>query len=109
MLRRVSSFTAKSAARAVSAMYVRLGFTQLADAELRDRTRPPLAARAPLVAEAAQVRALVAEQVAEARDVEARRPVAEVVLVVEPVEQRVGAEPEVVVHQVVPELSGATA
>ena len=58
-----------------------------ADAELRDRARPALAARAALVAEAAQVVALVAEQVAVARDVEAGRPAAVVVLVVQPLER----------------------
>ena len=80
-----------------------------ADPKLRDGARPAVAPRAALVAEAAQVLALVAEQVAIARDVEARRTPAVVVLVLESLELPVRADAEVMVHEVVAELAGAAA
>src|SRR5690606_33977829 len=80
-----------------------------ADAELADRALPALAARAALIAEAAQVVATFPEQVTVARDVKARRAAAVIVAVLEPVERALGADPEVMVHQVVAELTGAAA
>ena len=52
---------------------------------------------------------MLAEQVAEARDVEAGRPPAVDVLVLVALDVAVGAEAEVVVHQVVTELARAAA
>jgi len=54
-----------------------------ADAELSDGALPARATGAALVAEAAQVFTIVAEQVAVARDVKTGRPVADVVLLVQ--------------------------
>src|SRR5690606_28582725 len=83
----------------------------LADAELGHAALPVAAARRPLVAEAARVFPLVTEQVAVARDVEAVRPPAEVVLRGERGVGEPGRRPdlEMVIHQVVPELAGAAA
>src|SRR5688572_25181587 len=78
-----------------------------AHAGLAHRALPALTARATLVAEAAQILALLAGQIAEARDVEARRPVAEVILAVQHLvhEKAFGAGTEVMVHQIVTELA----
>src|SRR5438067_498343 len=75
--------------------------------ELGDRARPPLTAGASLVAEAAQVRPLVADQVPVARDVEAGGSPTIVILVIEPLDPALRTHAEVVIHQVVPQLSGA--
>src|SRR5690606_25156677 len=79
------------------------------DTELAHGALPALAARAALVAESAQVLALVVADVAIARDVIARRASAVVVAVVEAVERAFGADAEVVIHEVVAELAGARA
>src|SRR5207244_11047045 len=71
------------------------------------RARPPLTAGASLVAEAAQIRPLVAEQIAVPRDVEAGGSPTIVILVVEPFDRTLRTHAEVVIHQVVPQLSGA--
>src|SRR5579872_3778954 len=78
-----------------------------AHAQLLDRARPSLAARASLIAEPAHVVPLVAEQVAVARNVEARGSSAEIVLVLEALERAVGAAAELVIHEVVTELTRA--
>src|ERR1051325_8534094 len=64
-------------------------------------------AGAPLVAEAPQVRPLVAEQIAVARDVEAGGSPAIVILVIEPFDRTLRTHTKVMIHQVVPQLSGA--
>src|SRR5213593_531380 len=71
-----------------------------AHAELGHGARPARTAGAALVAETAQVLPLVAEQIAVARDVEARRAPAVVVLVVEPFDSAGRARPEVVIHEI---------
>src|SRR5687767_13901020 len=78
-----------------------------ADAELGDGTLPPLPARASLITEAAQIVPALARQVAEPWDVEPRWPAAVDVAVLMPREVAVGAAAEMVIHQVVTELSGA--
>src|SRR5205814_505464 len=61
-----------------------------------------------LITEAAQIGALVAKKISVARDVEAVRTSTEVVLVLESFELAVCSSPEVMVHQVMTELTGAT-
>src|ERR1051325_6874348 len=75
--------------------------------QLGHRARPPLTAGAPLVADAPQVRPLVAEQIAVARDVEAGGSPAIVILVIEPFDRTLRTHTKVMIHQVVPQLSGA--
>ena len=75
-----------------------------ADPELGHGARPALASRAPLIAEAAQIVPLLPVQVAIARDVEPGRAASVHVLVLVPVEVSLSADPEVVVHEVVPQL-----
>src|SRR5262245_41841611 len=80
-----------------------------ADAELRHGALPPLPAGAALVAEAAQVLALVAEEIAEARNIETRGPLAVHGAIAQLVDRAVGAETEVVVHQVMAQFPRAAA
>src|SRR5690606_36979597 len=77
--------------------------------ELGDRALPPLAAGAPLIAEAAKVVALLPTEVAVTGDVEAGGPATVVVLVLEAVDGARRTAAEVVVHQVVAQLAGAGA
>ena len=73
-----------------------------AHTQLGHRARPPLAAGTALVAEAAQVVALLAREIPIARNVEAGRAPPGVILVVESLELARCTTPEVVVHQVMP-------
>src|SRR5690606_20728031 len=79
------------------------------DAEFGHVARPALAARAALVAEAARVLAGIAVDVAKPRDVEPGRPPAVDDAIGEAVDAAGGADAEVVVHDVVPELARAAA
>src|SRR5690606_3689905 len=83
------------------------GFLQArADAHFGDTARPVLAARAALVAEAAQIAAAVVADVAETRDVEAAGAASGVIPVLETVDDALRAGLEVMVHDVVAQLAG---
>src|SRR6185503_352724 len=82
-----------------------------ADTELAHRALPAAPARAALVAEAAHVLAPLAADISVTRDVEARRPIAAVVLAVQLLvdQEAFGAGAEMVIHEVVTELARAAA
>ena len=69
----------------------------------------PSRAGAALVAEAAQVVALVLADVAIARNVDAVGPAAGVVVIVEAVDERAGADVEMMIHDVAAELAAVVA
>src|SRR5688500_5156464 len=82
-----------------------------ADAGLAHGPLSTLPSRAALVAETAPILAPVAEHVAEPRNVEPCRAIAEVVLAVQLLvdEEAFGADAKVMVHKIVAELAGARA
>src|SRR3989442_12890436 len=77
--------------------------------QLGARARPALTTGAALIAEATEVYALVAEQIAVTRDVKSRRAPAVVVLAIEArlLQRARRAGAEVVIHEIVSQLSGA--
>src|SRR5262245_44626015 len=83
-----------------------LVFKRGADTQFGDGARPPLSTRASLVAETTQVIPFVAEEVAITWDVKPGGAMTERRLVLHPVDSALGAGAEVMIHQVVPQLSG---
>ena len=75
------------------------------DVQFGNLALPALTAGRTLIAEAAGIGAFLAAQVAEAGDIEARGATAEVILVVKPLDPALGADAEMVVHDVVAQLA----
>src|SRR5437762_4392736 len=79
------------------------------DAQLGYRPSPIVPTSTALVAEAAQIRTLVAKKVSVTRDIESVWTAAKIILVIQSLALALSTSAEVMVHQVMPELTGAAA